>query len=351
MKSISVKQTLHKLFLLISAIIVLHSVVSILIINGTFHYWNLHYYTLLSNILLSLVFITLAFLSQASKIRSHLSFMVLICVSITGIVYNFILVPTGYGNPVTENWANFVTHFLSMVLAFANYLIFEEKGILSFKHSLMAIAPPFMYWVIFMFIGMYPYPFMNPLMIGWVMVFVWFIIIVLVIVGLALLLVFLDKRPKLLAASSIFLTITILIAGIFLSPYRQVVQWSQLMENALEVEEINIGFNVSRARTYTMDTAFILSEGIITTFLIIDENDNVLFYVVGEEENIIGVEIDLSRGRYSATWVFFTDYDDVVNYLTKMELESIIPNYSDYIYDVFNRDEINYESYISIWLR
>jgi len=273
------------------------------------------------------------------------------CVSITGIVYNFVLVPTGYSNPVTENWASFVTHFLSMVLAFTNYITFEEKGILSFKHAVVAIVPPFLYWAIFMLFGMYPYPFMNPLMIGWIMVFVWFLIIAVVIAGLAFLLVFFDKRPKLFAVSSIFLSITILLAGIFFSPYHQIIQWSQLMENALEVEEVSIGFNVSRTRMYKMDTAFILSEGIITTFLIIDENDNVLFYVVGEEENIIGVEIDLSRGRYSATWVFFTDYDDVVNYLTKMELESIIPNYSDYIYDVFNRDEINYESYISIWLR
>jgi len=238
-----------------------------------------------------------------------------------------------------------------MVIAFANYLIFEEKGILSFKHALAAIVPPFLYWAVFMFIGIYPYPFMNPLMIGWTMVFAWFSLIVLVIAGLAFLLVFLDKRPKLLAVFSIFLTLFILITGVFLSPYHQIVQWSRLMENALEVEEVNTDFDVSRTRTYTLDTAFQLSEGIITTFLIIDENNNVLFYNVGEEENIVGIEIDLGKGHYSATWAFHTDYDGVVNYLTKMGLGSIVLSYSDYFNDVFSRNEINYESYINIWLR
>lgn len=354
MKSrLPVKQILHRLFLLVSAIVVLHSVASILIINGVFRFGSLLYFTLLSNILLAIIFTTIAFLPSTLKFRSYLSFTALVCISITGIVYNFVLVPSGWGIPVTDGWANFVTHLLSMALAFVNYLVFEEKGKLTFRHVLVAIVPPFSYWVIFMIISIYPYPFMNPLMIGWLMVFVWFFIIVLIIAGLAFLLVFLDKRPKLLVASSLLFVVIICCAVIFLRPQPPIVQWSRLMDNALEArEDVRVEFTVRRARTYTIESGYMLSEGIITAFLIIDDNGDVLFHSIGEELMSIPIsEINLGRGHFSASWTYLTSYDDVLSFFALMGLGEVTPQESDYFLEVFGRDEIIADSYVYIWIR
>jgi len=79
-----------------------------------------------------------------------------------------------------------------------NYFFFEKKGGFTNKHILAGMVFPLIYWVVFVSIGgiidFYPYFFMNPTEIGWVMTFVWFGIILAVIAVLGFLLVRFDKR-------------------------------------------------------------------------------------------------------------------------------------------------------------
>jgi len=98
---------------------------------------------------------------------------------------------------VFSYYSNFVTHLLSMLLALFNYFFFEKKGTFTYKHILAGMAFPFLYWLVFVSIGgiidYFPYFFMNPTEIGWIMTFVWFAIILIVVTVLGFLLVLFDR--------------------------------------------------------------------------------------------------------------------------------------------------------------
>jgi len=349
---LTAKQIIHKLFLLISATVVLYSVAFLLISDGEFQFGGLRYYTLLSNLIVALGFIAMIFVPITQRFRSYLSFTVLVCISITGIVYNLVLVPFGWGTPITTGWANFITHLFSMVLVFINYLVFEEKGRLSFRHVIVASVPIFMYWAVSLFFGSYPYFFMSPLSVGWPMVFFWFLVFLLFTTGFAFLLVVLDKHPKLLVSSSLLLAVVICLAVIFLRPQPPIIQWSQLMENVLEQEEeVRIDFYIPKAKTYTFDSSYMLSEGIVTAFLIIDDNGDVVFHSVGEELVITSMEIELGKGHFYASWTYISSYEDLLDFFSRYGLGEVTQHENDIFFDVFRRDEVIDDSYVNIWLR
>ena len=195
------KQKIHKLYLLVSALVVLHG--TILLMGGHIGSFNVkafRAYTVLSNYLVVIGFLLMLVLyNNKGKLRSYISASVLVSITVTGLVYNLILVPVmPEATMVFSYYSNFVTHLLSMVLALFNYFFFEKKGTFTFKHILAGMAFPFAYWIVFISIGekinYYPYFFMNPTEIGWLMTFVWFAIILTVITALGLLLVLFDKR-------------------------------------------------------------------------------------------------------------------------------------------------------------
>ena len=194
------KQKIHKLFLLVSALVVLHGTILIMSHQtGMFDAGAFRAYTVLSNYLVVIGFIPMLVLyNSKSKFRSYISASVLVSITITGLVYNLILVPVmPEAEMVFSYYSNFVTHLLSMLLVLFNYFFFEKKGTFSFKHILAGMAFPFTYWVVFVSIGgiidYYPYFFMNPTEIGWFMTFLWFLIILVVITVLGFLLVLFDK--------------------------------------------------------------------------------------------------------------------------------------------------------------
>jgi len=136
--------------------------------------------------------------NHKGKVRSYISASAIVSITVTGLVYNLILVPTiPEAEMILSDYPNFVAHFFSMVLALFNYFFFEKKGEFSYKHILAGMAFPFIYWVVFVSIGgmidFFPYFFMNPTQIGWSMTFIWFGIILTVIAVLGFLLVRFDK--------------------------------------------------------------------------------------------------------------------------------------------------------------
>jgi len=193
------KQGFHKLFLLVSALIVLHGTISIMSRGGFFDVGAFRAYTVLSNFLVVIGFVFMLILyNSKGKPRTYISASILVSITITGLVYNLILVPVmPEAEMVFSYYSNFVTHLLSMLLALFNYFFFEKKGTFSFKHILAGMAFPFIYWVVFVSIGeiidYYPYFFMNPTEIGWIMTLVWFAIILVVVAVLGFLLVTFDR--------------------------------------------------------------------------------------------------------------------------------------------------------------
>jgi len=194
------KQKIHKIYLVLSAFVVLHGTISIMNRGGSFDVGAFRAYTVLSNFLVVIGFFTMvALYNSQSKLRSYISVSVLVSITVTGLVYNLILVPVmPEAEIVFTYYSNFVTHLFSMILALFNYFFFEKKGTLTFKHILAGMVFAFVYWLVFVSIGerinYFPYFFMNPTEIGWLMTFVWFAIILVVIALLGFLLVLFDKR-------------------------------------------------------------------------------------------------------------------------------------------------------------
>ena len=197
------KQNIHKAYLLISAIVITAGAILIMNLGDSFDPQGFLSFTVQSNLLTALGFVFMVVLynnkGNRGRLRSYIVFSVMISISITGLVYNLLLVPTTpEALPINSDFSNFSTHFLSMALALINYFIFEKKGTFTFKHILVGMIFPLTYWVVFVSIGdtinYFPYFFMEHPAIGWGMTFLWFGIILVVVAILGLLLISFDKR-------------------------------------------------------------------------------------------------------------------------------------------------------------
>jgi len=142
--------------------------------------------------------VIIALYNKSHTLRHYISISVLVAISVTGLIYNFVLVPIVDAPPVNIGFVNFALHALSMVLALVNYFVFEQKGNYRRMHVIVAMAFPAIYWLVFVSIGgridYYPYFFMNPMEIGWLMVFIWLVILLGSFAVLGALLVWFDTR-------------------------------------------------------------------------------------------------------------------------------------------------------------
>ena len=193
----------QRLYLLLAAAIVSYGTYIGLTSDGYFNLDSLKYYTYQSNIVMSLGYLILLALSFAAahkrdKLLPYVSTTILLAIVVTGIVYNFVLVPLTDALPAFSTYENFSTHLLAPVLALIYYLIFETKGQIAWRHILGAMVYPIAYWLVFISIGgaidFYPYFFMDPTDVGWPMVFVWFALLLSVFVVVGALLRAFDKR-------------------------------------------------------------------------------------------------------------------------------------------------------------
>ena len=193
------KQNAHKAFLLVSAAIIAAGAILIMNLGDYFDAQGFLSFTVQSNLITAIAFVFMVILyNREGKLRSYIAFSVMVSITITGLVYNLVLVPTVEEIlPITSDFPNFSTHFLSMVLALGNYFVFEKKGTFTFRHIIAGVIFPIIYWIVFISIGeiinYFPYFFMEPQVIGWPMAFVWFGIIFIAVSVLSLALVFFDR--------------------------------------------------------------------------------------------------------------------------------------------------------------
>ncbi|MCL2203371.1 MAG: Pr6Pr family membrane protein [Defluviitaleaceae bacterium] len=193
------KQNMHKAFLLISAAVITAGAILIMNLGDYFDAQGFLSFTVQSNLLTAIAFVLMVILyNRECKLRSYIAFSVMVSITITGLVYNLVLVPAVEEIlPITSDFPNFSTHFLSMVLALGNYFVFEKKGTFTFSHIIAGVIFPIIYWIVFISIGeiinYFPYFFMEPQVIGWPMAFVWFGIIFIAVSVLSLALVFFDR--------------------------------------------------------------------------------------------------------------------------------------------------------------
>jgi len=194
------KQNIHKAYLLISAIIITAGAILIMNMGDYFALQGFLSFTVQSNLLTALGFVLMVVLyGGEGKLRSYITFSVIISISITGLVYNLLLVPTTpEALPINSDFPNFSTHFLSMALALIDYFVFEKKGTFTLKHILASMIFPFLYWIVFVSIGdiinYFPYFFMEHPVIGWGMTFIWFGIMLIVVAILGFSLIVFDRK-------------------------------------------------------------------------------------------------------------------------------------------------------------
>ena len=208
MNKMLTKEKIQKLYLLLSAGLIMYGVIlgltgrgEIQLLpgiagSGQIHFRALKTFTYQSNLLLVIGFLATLALGS-SKMRHYISVSVMLAVTVTGLVYNFLLVPFAQAPMFFSSYVNFSTHVLAMVLALLNYFVFEKKGFLNYRHILAGMIFPGVYWVVFVIIGeridFFPYFFMNPNEVGWPMVFIWFGGLLAVFAGLGVLLVIFDR--------------------------------------------------------------------------------------------------------------------------------------------------------------
>ena len=202
------KKNTHKLFLFFSAALIMYGValgltgsgqihlLPSIAGGGQIHFRALKTFTYQSNLFLVIGFVVMLLMKADNKLRHYFSVSVMLATAVTGLVYNFLLVPIAQAPMFFTNYVNFSTHVLVMVLPLVNYFAFEGKGFLNRRHILAGMIFPGLYWVVFVAIGerinFFPYFFMNPNSVGWVMVFLWFGVLLSVFAGLGFLLMLYD---------------------------------------------------------------------------------------------------------------------------------------------------------------
>lgn len=209
---------ISKLLLVVGVVI---GVYTSLMQEGFFNPAHFLYYTIQSNIEIGIIcFVSLLFIFSKKEIPSivyALKFIFTVAITLTGLVFNFILYPQALAyNFDLEPFAiyNFFTHIFVPILSLVDFFAFDYKLKITKKTFLLALITPLLYFVFVMFctkVGIrfngnlfVPYFFLDYKANSWfqlgdgkIGVFYWVIIQILIVLLISsVLLFFLKKRKK-----------------------------------------------------------------------------------------------------------------------------------------------------------
>ena len=207
-----------KLLLVVGVII---GVWASLLQEGFFNPAHFLYYTIQSNIEIGIIcLVSLLFIFSKKEIPSivyALKFIFTVAITLTGLVFNFILYPASIFsnhplNPLST--ANFFTHIFVPILSLVDFFAFDYKLKITKKTFLLGLITPLIYFIFVMFctkVGIrfngnlfVPYFFLDYKANSWfqlgdgkIGVFYWVIIQILIVLLISsVLLFFLKKRKK-----------------------------------------------------------------------------------------------------------------------------------------------------------
>src|SRR5690554_2191614 len=129
------------------------------------------YFTNQSNLLFFVVFLMIYFKKDNNKYFKILSFITLISLTITGVVFHLLLTDTVGNNSgvITSiydlnNFQNLVTHTINPLYYFIYYFVFIIDNI-KLKEFYIGLIHPILYFLIILLLGpitnFYPYPFLD----------------------------------------------------------------------------------------------------------------------------------------------------------------------------------------------
>ncbi|MEE0879590.1 MAG: hypothetical protein UH788_09995 [Treponemataceae bacterium] len=209
---------ISKLLLVVGVII---GVWASLLQEGFFNPKHFLYYTIQSNIEIGIIsLISLFFLlrknGQIPQVVYTLKFIFTVAITLTGLVFNFILYPASIFsthplNPLST--ANFFTHIFVPILSLVDFFAFDYKLKITKKTFLLGLITPLIYFIFVMFctkVGIrfngnlfVPYFFLDYKANSWfqlgdgkIGVFYWVIIQVLIVLLISSVLLFFMKKRK-----------------------------------------------------------------------------------------------------------------------------------------------------------
>lgn len=116
-----------------------------------YSHWGkrLLYFTSQSNLWLGVSFIFLFFFSlfnrKIPKLLFFLQFIFTVCITLTLLVFCFVLVPFAPPEYHLDSFASMLTHFFSPCFAIVDFFLSEYSRPLLKKHALLCAIPPFFY--------------------------------------------------------------------------------------------------------------------------------------------------------------------------------------------------------------
>ena len=208
---------ISKLLLVVGVII---GVWASLLQEGFFNPKHFLYYTIQSNIEIGIIcLVSLLFIFSKKEIPSivyTLKFIFTVAITLTGLVFNFILYPASIFsthplNPLST--ANFFTHIFVPILSLVDFFAFDYKLKITKKTFLLGLITPLIYFIFVMFctkVGIrfngnlfVPYFFLDYKANSWfqigngkIGVFYWVIIQVLIVLLISSVLLFFMKKRK-----------------------------------------------------------------------------------------------------------------------------------------------------------
>ena len=208
---------ISKLLLVVGVVI---GVWASLLQEGFFNPKHFLYYTIQSNIEIAILcFVSLLFIFSKKEIPSivyTLKFIFTVAITLTGLVFNFILYPASIFsthplNPLST--ANFFTHIFVPILSLVDFFAFDYKLKITKKTFLLGLITPLIYFIFVMFctkVGIrfngnlfVPYFFLDYKANSWfqlgdgkIGVFYWVIIQVLIVLLISSVLLFFMKKRK-----------------------------------------------------------------------------------------------------------------------------------------------------------
>ena len=208
---------ISKLLLIVGVVI---GVWASLLQEGFFNPKHFLYYTIQSNIEIAIIcLVSLLFIFSKKEIPSivyTLKFIFTVAITLTGLVFNFILYPASIFsthplNPLST--ANFFTHIFVPILSLVDFFAFDYKLKITKKTFLLGLITPLIYFIFVMFctkVGIrfngnlfVPYFFLDYKANSWfqlgdgkIGVFYWVIIQVLIVILISSVLLFFMKKRK-----------------------------------------------------------------------------------------------------------------------------------------------------------
>lgn len=130
---------------------------------------SLRYFTNQSNLILFLIFIMIYFNKENHKLFKYISFIGMLSIGITGVVYHLLLTDLMIPSTVVtiydlNNFLNFLVHTFNPIYFVFYYLIFVNENV-TYKKLWVGLIHPLLYFMIILatgpFTGFYAYPFLD----------------------------------------------------------------------------------------------------------------------------------------------------------------------------------------------